>query len=263
MQPNNNEFYRGMLSVLHKHAEVPAPVKATPAPAVKVDAAPVAKPTPSVVGSSVSPAQPVAPRVTQFGSAYTPATPGQQTEVYRPLSTNIFKHYGDVTGGSKGWGAVAGKVNDWTGLGNDYAHEAIDQGLQDVKRGLPAQEPSQFDTAFLQNSPSAVKYLQDPNREGSLYDVSKGSTTFNTQTGKFDTDYSKVPGYYMNKFEGWMKDHPWMTGIGGGLLLTTLLGSLMNRGGDEQAQQPQAPVNPQFGQQGFQFPRATAPKFLG
>lgn len=268
MQPNNDEFYRGMLSVLHKHAEVPAPIKAAPAPAVKVDAAPVAKPAPSVVGSSVPPAQPAAPRVTeQFGSAYTPAARGQQVEPYRPLPTGFWRNYGDITGFSDELGGMAGKIHDWTGFGDESARNKIDQGIQqgvaDSKLGLPKPEPSQYDDAFLRNSPRAVKYMEDPNRPGSLYNESKGSTTYNAQTGKFDTDYSKVPGYYMNKFEGWMKDHPWMTGIGGGLLLTTLLGSLMNRGGGEQAQQPQAPVNPQFGQQGFQFPRATAPKFLG
>jgi len=237
--PNNAEFYRGVLSELEKVALV----SAGPNPTINPPPMPAIKPAPTTI---------------------TPPKPG----FLNNMSDHAGKFVGQVGGAMAdfttrhpilggGFGAPNPVQDYFKGVANkeignagidDIADKPEQPGfMHGMRQGILEQDTDLRDS---------INSQSDPN---SLYNKSLGGASVNNE-GNVVKDWSKTPGYLMNKAEGWMGQHPWITGIGGGLALTGILAALFG-GNNNNNQQPQQPQAPQYGQLSALLQRPTAPSF--
>ena len=251
---HNNAFYRGVLAELNKVATsgMAGEGLGNAGASVVKPAAPIAPP----------PAQ--APITTPHGTNYTPnANPGQPVQVNNTrqasmlgvISDKLDQFSGSVDGKWSNFSVNHPTASNWTGgLGyvgramHDKATAAADDRIANTSifdksnfgpgSGENVLKPNEL--GFFQGDKSLQSHVQQ-----SLQDKTLGAATLNPETNNIDKDYSKVPGYLVNKAEGWMGQHPWLTGIGGGIGLMGILAMLLNRGGDN-PQQPQQPQQPGF-----------------
>ena len=174
---------------------------------------------------------------------------------------------GDVLGGVASFGANYPNLAPKANMLNTYASLLAQQKVNNLGVGDAMDKPgpavggmANFRQGFLKGDTHLRNQLNDPNNPDSLTSKSWGAASINDD-GSVNKNLGNVPGYALNKAEGWMGQHPWVTGIGGGLALTGLLASLLRR----HQTQEQAPMNINISTQNGQTAptHPVSPQFFG
>lgn len=263
--PDNNQFYLGVLSELKKTATATA----NPASAVTNVARPAAP--------SSSPPKPI---TTQAGTNYTPnALPGKPVQVNNLQGNSNPTSYNTAIQSQQNLFKGLGQANDYSrqhpimtlgrGFGAGYAADHYIEGQEDKalsgvtpfshQSSDPNGQLDNREQGYLQGDTGMLNRLNNP--ESGLPSKTMGAASYNPTSNKVDVDYSKVPGYLGNKLQSWMTQHPWLTGIGGGVGIAALLSMFLNKGQTPPSAGNSVTNNYYGGQPSMHGP--SSPQFLG